>query len=172
MNEYNNQFGLRDLFMNPTLEGIFPQFDRNENLQNVYSFAKTEERVKKYLINVLRASETEDGELAVRGKHYMILRRIQQLAPLIEGLFNDMPKIAKALRANTKLYLPYATIKQMADIRGRAAKQQALKLVLDNFQYNADFGALNSIKNQSPAMFARGKREWEMKVNYRRLRQI
>lgn len=158
--------------MNPALEGIFPQFDKIENLQDVYSFANTEERVKKYLIRVLRARETDGGELIAKGKQYMILRRVQELAPLIEGLFKDMPKVVKALRANTKLYLPYATIKQMAGISGREAKQRALKFVLDNFQYNSDFGALNSIKNQSPAMFARYKREWELKVNYRRLKQI
>jgi hypothetical protein len=172
MNEYNKQFGLRDIFMNPALAGVFPQFEQNERLQNVYSFAETEARVQKYLVGALNATVTGNGEITVKGKHGTVLRRVRQLQPLIEGLFNNMPKVAQALRANTRLYLPYATQKQMEDIKTPAGKQRALKLVLDNFQYNSDLGALNSIKNEPPEQFNRNKKAWETRVGHRRLKHI
>jgi hypothetical protein len=67
--------------------------------------------------------------------------------------------------------LPYATKKQIEDIKTPAQKQRALKLVLDNLQYNSNLGALNSVKNESPEQFTRNKKAWETRVG-RRLKRI
>ncbi len=65
MQEYNNRLRMRDLFMNPKLAGVFPQFEPGERLQNVYSFAQTEKRVRDYLVAALNGKITADGNIAV-----------------------------------------------------------------------------------------------------------
>lgn len=169
--KYNNQFGMRDLFMNPNLAGIFPQFSPNEKLQNVYSFAKTEKRIQDYLVSVFSGTVTEDGAIAINGKKHAVLNRIRTLKPLLESFMNDMPKVVKALRRNTPLYLPYATLKQIEDIKSTSGKVKAMQVVMDNFQYNEDFGALNSVKNESPSTFEKNRRAWSNKVG-RRLKKV
>ena len=42
---------------------------------------------------------------------------------------------------------------------------------MDNFQYNPDMGALNSVKNENPEQFAKNKKAWEKKVGYRRIKR-
>ncbi len=83
-----------------------------------------------------------------------------------------MPKVVQALRKNTPLYLPYATLKQLEETKTTAAKIKAMRAVMDNFQYNSDMGALNSVKNEKPEQFARNKKAWEKKVGYRRLKRV
>ena len=172
MQQYNNRLRMRDLFMNSALGGVFPQFSPTDKLQNVYSFAEVEARVQKYLASALNGTITGNGELTVRGKQQAVLTRVRQLQPLIEDFFNNMPKVAQALRRNTPLYLPYATKKQLEDITTPTGKIKAMRAVMDNFQYNTDLGALNSIKNEKTDQFARNKKAWESKVGYRRLKQI
>ena len=172
VSQYNTQFGMRDLFMNPAMAGIFPQFDPNEKLKNVQSYAETEARVQKYLAGALNGVVTGAGELLVKGQHQSVLNRARQLQPLIEALFNNIPKVLAGIRKNTPLYLPYATQKQLQDIKTPAAKQKALREVLANLQYNTDLGALNSIKNEPPERFAKNKAQWETKVSYRRLKRV
>ena len=172
MSEYNTNLRARDLFMNPALKNVFPQFERGAKLQNVYSFAEVEQQVLKYLAAALNGSVTGNGELTVRGKQQTVLSRVRQLQPLIEGFFNNMPKVVRAIRSNAPLYLPYANRKQLEDIKTPSGKLKAMRAVMDNFQYNADMGALNSVKHEKTEEFARHKRAWEKKVGYRRLKQI
>lgn len=172
MQQYNNLIRMRDLFMNEKLAGVFPQFDPGERLQNVYSFAQTEKRVRDYLVAALNGKITSDGEIAVKGKQQTVLSRVRALQAVIEGFINDMPKVVQALRKNTPLYLPYATLKQLEETKTTAAKIKAMRAVMDNFQYNSDMGALNSVKNEKPEQFARNKKAWEKKVGYRRLKKV
>ena len=172
MQQYNNLIRMRDLFMNEKLAGVFPQFDPGERLQNVYSFAQTEKRVRDYLVAALNGKITSDGEIAVKGKQQTVLSRVRALQAVIEGFINDMPKVVQALRKNTPLYLPYATLKQLEETKTTAAKIKAMRAVMDNFQYNSDMGALNSVKNENPEQFARNKKAWEKKVGYRRLKRV
>lgn len=172
MQKYNNNLKMRDLFMNPNLDGIFPQFEKGEKLQNVYSFAKTEERVRKYLVKALIGKITTDGAIAVNGKHQAVLNRVRALQAVIEGFINNTPKVVQALRNNTPLYLPYATLKQLEDTKTIAGKIKAMQAVMDNFQYNAELGSLNSVKNEKPDQFNRNKQKWEKKVGYRRLKKV
>lgn len=171
MQQYTDKLRMRDLFMNPNLAGVFPQFDPGEKLQNVYSFAKTEERVRKYLVAALNGTITADGAIAVKGKHQAVLNRVRALQAVLEGFMNNMPKVVQALRKNAPLYLPYASLKQLEETKTTAAKIKAMRAVMDNFQYNADLGALNSVKKEKPEQFDRNKRAWERKVGYRRLKK-
>ena len=72
MINYNTNLGMRDIFLNPALKGIFPQMD-GVKLQNVYSFAEVEKRVQTYLAQVLNARYDDDGELVVKGKHETVI---------------------------------------------------------------------------------------------------
>lgn len=157
--------------MNARLAGVFPQFETGERLGNDSS-AQTVERVRDYLVAALNGKLTADGDIAIKGKQQTILRRVRALQAAIEGFVNNMPKVAKALRNNTPLYLPYATFKQLEKIKTTAAKIKVMREVMDNFQYNSEFDALNSIKQEKPEQFAQSKKEWEKKVGYRRLKRV
>ncbi len=172
MQQYNNRIRTRDIFMNPKLVGVFPQFEPGEQLQNVYSFAQTEKRVCDYLVAALNGEITADGIIAVNGKHETVLNLVRALQAVIEGFINDMPKVIQALRNNTPLYLPYVSVKQLQNTDTLEAKIKAMQAVMDNFQYNSDLDALNSIKHEKPAQFERNKHAWEKKVGYRRLKRV
>lgn len=165
MINYNTNLGMRDIFLNPALKGIFPQMD-GVKLQNVYSFAEVEKRVQTYLAQVLNARYDDDGELVVKGKHKTVINRVKQLTPLIEGFFNNMPKIVAGIRRNTPLYLPYASIEQLKNLHTTAQKIKAMQAVMDNFQYRHDLGVENSISNESDEVFARKQKAWQRKVGY------
>lgn len=172
MQQYNHSLRMRDLFMNPRLAGVFPQFAPGERLQNVYSFAQTEKLVQDYLVAALNGTITAEGAIAVKGQQPAVLSRVRALQAVIEGFINDMPKVVQALRKNTPLYLPYATLKQLEETKTSVAKIKAMRAVMDNFQYNSDMGALNSVKNEKPEQFAKNKKAWEKKVGYRRLKRV
>ena len=169
---YNNRLRMQDLFMNPALAGVFPQFKRGEKLQNVYSYAEVEKRVAEYLANALNGTITGDGEITVRGKQQDVLGHVRRLQGLIESFFNNTPKVVAALRRNTPLYLPYATLKQLERLQSTDSKIKAMQAVMDNFQYNTDFGSLNTVRRERNEQFAEHKREWEAKVGYRRLKKV
>ena len=110
MQKYNNNLKMRDLFMNPNLDGIFPQFEKGEKLQNVYSFAKTEERVRKYLVKALNGKLLTDGSIAVNGKHQAVLSRVRALQAVIEGFINNTPKVVQAKSRRCKrLWITFNT---------------------------------------------------------------
>lgn len=171
MQKYNNRLTARDLFMNSTMSGIFPQFS-DAKLQNVYSFAEVERRIQNYLASALNAKVSGDGELTVNGNYNNVLEQVRRLKTMIETFFNNTPKVVQAIRKNTPLYLPYATKKQLERVKSTESKIKAMNEVLDNLQYNESFGALNSIKKEPPEKFARNKKQWESKVGYRRLKKI
>lgn len=159
--------------MNPAMEGILPQFERGVKVQNVYSFAEVESRVLKYLAGALGGTITGNGELVVNGKQQAVLSRVRQLQPLIEAFFDNMPKVAAAVRRNKPFYLPYATRKQIEETKTAAGKAKVMQSVMDNFQYNTELGSLNSVRKEPPETFSRKKRQWEQKVGYlRRLKQV
>ncbi len=169
---YNNRLRMQDLFMNPELAGVFPQFERGEKLQTVYSYAEVERKVAQYLAGALNGSVSGDGEITVRGKQKDVLARVRQLQALIEGFFNNMPSVVAGLKRNVPLYLPYATLKQLGQLQTTEDKIKAMQAVMDNFQYNTDLCALNSVKHERTDTFAQNKREWEGKVGYRRLKKV
>lgn len=127
-------------------------------MQNVYSFAEVERRVQEYLSSALNGTVTGDGEITVNGKQKAVLSQVRQLQSLIEGFFNNMPKVVSALRRNTPLCLPYATQRQLANITTTEGKIKAMQAVMDNFQYNTDLCALNSVKHENAEQFAKHKR--------------
>ena len=153
--------------MNPALAKVFPQFDSTINA-NLYSDEKIKSMVLKYLANALNGTVTDAGELVVCGDHKTVLNHVRRLQPLIESLYNSIPKVTEAFRNNVSLYLPYATRKQIEEIKTIAEKVKAMNAVMDNFQYNTELGALNSVKNERSDQFAKNKTAWEQKVGYRR----
>lgn len=160
---YNTLFKMQDLFMNPKLANIFPQFDKNT--RNVYSFADIERRVKEYLKNVLKgATEGQDG-LIVNGNKRVVLRQVRGLKTAIEALFNNIPSIAKNLRGNTKLYLPYATLGQIASLSTFEEKLKAIQAIIENLRFNPDFNTVQSIQ----ANYQRKQNIWKRKVKYKEL---
>lgn len=167
MNKYSNRFKMRDLFANPQLANVFPQFDEKAPLQNVYSFADTERRVLQYLKGVFNGTVTGDGELTVKGKHENILRRTNEMKGVIETFFNSMPTVVKGIRHNTNLYLPYSTLDQIADLNTSYKKLSAMKAVLENIMYNPDFQSTKSRNALPPVSYAKKQEAWKKKVDYK-----
>lgn len=162
---YNNRIKMKDLFVNSEMAGILPQY--NPNVQE-----DAGNRILKYLQTALNGSVTAKGELTVKGQKDVVLRQIKTLVPLLEALFNNFGSVVKNIRSNTRLYLPYVSKKQIADVKSFQNRVRVFREILDNFQYNSDFKSLNSVADEEPSVFARAKREWESKVGYRRLKQI
>ena len=164
---YNTRFRMKDLLMNPNLENVFPQFDRSAPLKNTYSFAEVERRVLEYLKNALNGTIKGKDELVVKGKHPTIMRRVRELQPLIESLFDNMPSVAKNLRGNTRLYTTFASLDELENIKGYQKKLAALKTLVDNINYNPDFNSQNSIPSQARASYLKRQDAWKKRVGYK-----
>ena len=170
---YNNFFKMQDLFCNDKLSGILPQFSKTEKTYNIYSSIEIRNRVEKYLQSLLSGEITADGEIECYGKKEAVMLKIRRRIPYMEALFNSMTKIESAVRKNTKVYLPYANVKQVEDITDISQKMKVINEILDNFNYNKDLNALNSVYNEKPAEFTKHRQSWERKVGYRgRLKEI
>jgi len=166
MGNYNKNLTMNDLFRNPKMAKILPQFPKNIPLQNVYSFAEIQRRVAVYLCKALGGRKI-NGELIVKGRHSEVLRKVRDLAPQLEQFFDSMPSLVKNLRSNTPLYTPYAGVAQLMDIKGVDAKMAVMQIVLDNIQYSADFNSLNSVLNEPPRQFAINQAAWVKQVGYK-----
>lgn len=167
---WNNNFTMQDLFMNPAMKGVVPQFGRREPVQQVYSFAEQKRQVREHLRGLLKASKTQDGDLKVKGKHEEILRRVEAASRTIEQMFNSMPSLSKNLRANTRVYLPFATQQQMADLTDFDSKIEVLRAILQNCEYNDNFRSQGRLARdlQIPNMnFAEEQRRWKKTVGWR-----
>lgn len=164
---WNNNFTMQDLFMNPALKDILPQFGKREPVQQVYSFAEQTRQVKEYLRGLLSAVRNGDN-LKVKGKQSDILKQVKQTQKIIEQLFNSMPSIAKNLRANTRIYMPFATMSQLQDISTPEGKITALSAIIDNINFNPDFKSLNSLTRDIPQMnFYQEQSKWLRKIGYK-----
>ena len=161
---HNKLIGLRDLLQNKALASVLPQFPKSMPLQNVYSYAKVEEMVAKYIVKLLNNSTYKDGEIIAKGKHETVLQQVRNAVPTIEAFFNSMPSIAKNIRRNTKLYLPYNTIGQIANLDTIQAKTKLMKEILDNIAYNPDFNTVQKIPDVKA--FAREQERWKRNVGY------
>lgn len=158
---------MQDLFMNPALKNILPQFGRKEPVQQVYSFAEQKRQIKEYLRGLFSAVQSGDM-LKVKGKQPKVLKQVQEIRTTIEQLFNSMPSISKNIRANTHVYMPFATIKQMQDISTADGKIRALRAILDNINYNPNFKSMNTITRDIPQMnFYRMQAQWMREVGYK-----
>lgn len=164
---WNNNFTMRDLFANSTMKGVLPQFGGQEPVHQVYSFAEQKRQVKEYLRGLLSA--TKSGEtLRVKGNQPEVLKQVQQAKTTIEQFFNAMPSIAKNLRANTRVYMPFATISQMQDITTPEGKITALRAIIDNVNFNPNFKSLDSITKDIPQMnFYQEQAKWLREVGYK-----
>lgn len=165
--DYNTKIRLQDLLMNPQLRKVFPQFNKNELAQNVFSFAKVERKILIYLKNALNGAITSKGELSVKGKQPQVLKQVRNLQVTIEAFYNSIPSIAKNFRSNTTLYMSYASSKELEELKTPAQKAKALKQIIDNINFNPDFNSENRLPNLSQRPFERQQKEWKKRVGYK-----
>jgi len=159
-----NTFNLKDLFQNDKLASVLPQVDSELPKRGyiVYSYAETQKRVMEYLARTLGGT-IQDDKIIVKGKHKAIIERIKGLKETIEQLFNNMPSITKNLRKNTKVYLPYGSISQIAELKTPLQKQKLLQAIMDNVKYNPDFAT----KQDMLAMgYVKEQEKWQKLVGY------
>jgi len=159
---------MNDLFRNPKLARVLPQFPKNQPLQNVYSGAEIVRRATNYIRGIIGGRKDIEG-LTVRGKHSEILARVEAMVPSIEKFFNAMPSLVKNLRNNTRLYTTYQSATQIASLKkGDADKKlDLLQQVLDNLNYNPDLNSLGSVGNTSGQTFSREQARWAKQVGYK-----
>lgn len=167
---WNNNFTMQDLFMNPALKNVVPQFGRREPVQQVYSFAEQTRQIKEHLRGLLKATKTVDGDLRVKGEHAEVMRKVEMARTTIEQMFNSMPSLSKNLHANTRVYLPYATQQQMADMTDFESKIAVLRAILQNCEYNDNFksqGRLTRDLQIPNANYTEAQRRWKKTVGWR-----
>ena len=150
---------MQDLFQNRKLASVLPQFYKKDGLKNVYSFNWVEDKVTKYLKNVLKARVVDD-ELVIRGKHKDRLKEVKRLKVVIESMFNNMPSITKNIRKNTRLILPIQNIESLREIKTLDGKLNIMELVLENVKYNPDF----QTKQKITPLYLKEQKRWLKKV--------
>jgi len=170
MRFYNN-LKMKDLFQNPKLAHVLPQFEESDKLQNVQSFEWINDKVRDYLSNALGA-EISGNDLKMQGNKSDVLKQLQSLKWTIEAFFNSMPGIVKNLRKNTAVYLPFSSVEQISNLKTNEQKIQLFNVVLDNLVYNPDFMDMND-KNidihKSGVPYAKRQAMWAEQVGlYRR----
>ena len=93
--QFNDKFGMKDLFMNKELKGIIPQFSRKDKLQNVYSFEWVEKKVADYIKSVFGGRKSGD-DIIIPGKYKEKFKEIKGMKQVIEDMFNNMPADRKS----------------------------------------------------------------------------
>lgn len=145
--QFNDKFGMKDLFMNKELKGLFPQFTKKDGLKNVYSYEWVEKKVAEYIKSVFNG-RISGGEIIIKGKFKEKFKQIQSMKKLIEDMFNNMPAITKNIRKNTKLLTPYQCVDQLKEIQEPQKKIAAMQIIFDNLNYNPDFQSQNRFSSQ------------------------
>lgn len=154
--QYNNKFGMQDLFMNKQLKSLFPQFTKKEGLKNFYSFEWVNKKVEDYLKNVFGGRKSGD-EIIIKGKYKDKYKQIKGMQKLIEDMFNNIPAITKNIRKNTKLITPFQCVDQLKEIQDPQKKIQAMQIIFDNLNYNPDFQSQNRFASLS------GKKDFDIR---------
>ena len=168
--QFNEKFGMKDLFMNKELKGIFPQFTRKDKLQNVYSFEWVENKVANYIKSVFGGRKSGD-EITIPGKYKERYKEIKGMKQLIEDMFNNMPAITKNIRHNTKLITPFQSIEQLKEIQDPHKKIAAMQIIFDNLNYNPDFKSQNRFRSEYLSNdYYRRQQIWLKMVGYEKRR--
>ena len=163
---YNSFFKMRDLFQNPKLESVIPQID-NKNLNRKPNAAFINKVVKKYLENAL-GGEFSGSKMTVVGKKREVLKEVQSLKWVLEGLFNNFETLQRNIKSNTPVYTPFRRVEDIAGLNSFKQKYQVLAIILDNINYNPDFGSENSVRVfNSNKTFWQRQQLWLKKVRYK-----
>lgn len=145
--QYNERFGMKDLFMNRELKGIFPQFSKKDKLKNVYSYEWVEKKIADYLKSVFGGRKSGDS-IVIKGKFKDKFKQIKAMQKMIEDMFNNIPAITKNIRHDTKLITPFQSIAQLKEIRTPEKKIAAMQIVLDNLNYNPNFQSQDRFRSE------------------------
>ena len=170
--QYNNKFGMQDLFMNKELKNLFPQFSKKDGLKNVYTFEWVEKKVADYIKSVFGGKKSGD-EIIIPGKFKDKFKAIKNMKGLIEDMFNNIPAITKNVRKNTKLLTPFQSIDQLKSIQEPDKKIKVMQIVFDNLNYNPDFESENRFGNVKIKSkdFAKRQEKWMEMVGYNNKRR-
>lgn len=164
--QFNDKFGMQDLFMNKELKGLFPQFTKKDKMQNVYSFEWVENKVAIYIKSVFNGRMV-GGEIIINGKFKDKFKEISAMKQLIEDMFNNMPAITKNIRHNTRLITPFQCVDQLKEISEPKGKMMVMQIVFDNLNYNPDFQSQDRFS--SPVMqndYYKRQQIWLTSVGY------
>jgi len=164
--QFNDKFGIQDLFTNKELKGVFPQFSKKDGLKNVYSLDWITKKIEDYLKNAFGGRRSGD-EIIIKGKHRDKLKQIKGMQTLIEDMFNNIPAITKNIRKNTKLITPFQCIDQLKQITDPQKKIQVMQIIFDNLNYNPDFQSQNRFNNQGNILdYFKRQEIWLKSVGY------
>lgn len=169
--QFNEKFGMKDLFMNKELKGIFPQFNKKDRLQNVYSFQWVENKIAQYIKQVFNGY-IRNGDVYVRGKYRQTYKEIKAMKQVLEDMFNNMPAITKNIRKNTKLITPFQCVDQLKEIQDPKKKLMAMQIVFDNLNYNPDFQSQNRFSTLATRTdYFKRQQIWMQAVGYDKIKR-
>jgi len=163
MAKYNNKL-TAGIFRDESLKDIIPYLPKELPLQNIYSNAEIKRRVKEYLIGALPG--TADADILVEGNPYKVLEKVKELKPIMEQFFNSIPSIVKNIRRNTKIYSQMSSVAKLKQTKSIDKKTQLMQDIVDNINYNPEWGSENRLSKLPQYEFAKKQMEWASKVGY------
>ena len=169
--KYNNNYTIKDLFMNKELKGLFPQFTQKDSKKSLFSFEWIDKKVCQYIKSAFNG-RMSNGEIVIKGKYKQRYNEIKAMKSLIEDMVNNIPSLTRNLRSGSKLVTPFMSIDQLKQLTEPEDKIKVMQIVLDNIKYNPDFQntkrGYSFIKDK---YFFKQQEKWLSKVNYDKLRR-
>ena len=135
---YSNRIRMRDLFQNPALSQVLPQFEKTDKRNDADRAEWVREKTVQYLCARLNGTRTEGG-ITITGTKSVVLRQIRSVRGNLETILKAMPRLVKHCRDNTPLYLPYESVAQIRNLQTNADKNKLIRAVLENVAYNPAF---------------------------------
>lgn len=161
---FNNNFSVKNLFMNKELASVFPQFSKSDNYSDVRNNDWVERKMQAYLVKML-GGKMRQGDIILNGTKQEKMSEIMALIPIVQQLFNKLPSVFNgALSPTKKLWTPFISIDQIKENTSLRQKVSILQIVLDNFKYNPDFEQKTEKKTHG---FYKAQKEWMKKVGLR-----
>lgn len=169
--QFNDNFTMKDFFMNKELKGLFPQFTKKDGLKNVYSFEWVNNKVADYIKKVFGGRKSGE-DIIIEGKHKERLKQIKAMKKLIEDMFNNIPAITKNIRYNTRVITPFKSIDQLKEITDPVKKIQIMQIIFDNLNYNPEFLSQDRFSSCSRSLdFFKRQEIWLNSVEYFKIRR-
>lgn len=169
--KYNGFFCLQDFFCNNKLAGIVPQFDRRDIQKGKADDEKIYIQCRNVINGFLNGIITENGIVVTNKSSASVLRVVRACKSVLEAMFCNSESLLANISANKRVYTSAASVSQVAGFDMPQKKLKFLNEILDNINYNPEFGSQNSVRSFSNEPYEKRQRAWQKRVGYK-LRRV
>ncbi len=166
MSIYNNRFTMRDFFMNTSLAGMFPQFDKNDLSNEALSDEKIFSKALEFFSKALNGSIIGNS-IALRGSSTdKAAAQLRSVKWIFEGFYDNRENIINNINRNSKIYTTVPSIGYLQSMKDPMEKLKIYGMLFENINYNPDFKSQNSLAVNSALPYSRRQQLWMKKVGY------